>query len=751
MDTSSAEAVRGAILSLSSVWGGQYMPIFDTGTPREQLKRLGSQFDIDSLYADDPEEALSELLRSPGWVWGGGAQWGPFREDDGNFRTGLLPVRAFVDASTDLVQPTWDPDDPLDLVFAATWGLVSDRHLRLGSDSGDAGPRTEPHLEILSRPSTSRSIIGILAAGRKYVGLEHGAGLDGVYVIRPDHPADIVDFWNRRSSGSAIVGVPSDGSEDLLSHLLQDSLPSVVLQSGRGADERVVFVQGLQDASARVTEAIRLAALRDGLSIRADSRGDAGAEFVFQGLRTPFTRSIRADFRVQAQSVDVPLPRLPLGDEPGALWRGAVAAEIELHRVEGQDPRLTGVLPPYRRHSALLQRVAAIEGFDRGRVTPGGVALGVDATKDHVQVPFSSNLDVMRLLFDDDVVVVAQSDVGKFQSRAAEKFSGPFSGVFNQPGVRAAILDAAGKETGVPLARLRQFVESHRGEWPDPLSPYAYRPRGEKEYSGRVVNSLLHSGLFIPTLKVHCSNCRVERQASADELRSTMRCEFCGQSFSLALSNSLTNADWNYRLAAHLRADQVQALLPALAATSLLAQFRHVEEPPLPHVLGLEVSIRERKVEVDVAAYLPEPDWTLVLGEVKSANRIDSKDIENLEFLQQQLRDKGVRCLLLFATLKQKFGREEIADLRHLVERSTPTITARGTRVQNLPLVLTGPDLSQPPGSETHPWRWEKGFAAGIFGTALVSCERNLGLKSHQFVRAVDGDHCECDWDQSEH
>jgi hypothetical protein len=43
-------------------------------------------------------------------------------------------------------------------------------------------------------------------------------------------------------------------------------------------------------------------------------------------------------------------------------------------------------------------------------------------------------------------------------------------------------------------------------------------------------------------------------------------------------------------------------------------------------------------------------------------------------------------------------------------------------------MVLTGPDLSRHYWDEEHPWRWEKKGRNGLFDTALVSCERNLGL-----------------------
>jgi hypothetical protein len=49
-----------------------------------------------------------------------------------------------------------------------------------------------------------------------------------------------------------------------------------------------------------------------------------------------------------------------------------------------------------------------------------------------------------------------------------------------------------------------------------------------------------------------------------------------------------------------------------------------------------------------------------------------------------------------------------------------------------MPLVLTGGDVSLPWGSEAHPWRWNsRQEAPGLFGTAIASCRRNLGLASY--------------------
>lgn len=185
--------------------------------------------------------------------------------------------------------------------------------------------------------------------------------------------------------------------------------------------------------------------------------------------------------------------------------------------------------------------------------------------------------------------------------------------------------------------------------------------------------------------------------------------------------------------------------MPALATTSVLTQLRMSQEPS-PLVLGLKVMLDGHKIEVDVASYLTGPEATAVLGEVKTANRIDAHDVENLEFLRGKLRDEDVNCVLLFATLKEAFSPEEQRLLRTLVERS-PWTRARGGRVPNVPLVLTGLDLSRSYWDPEHPWHWEKTNYAGIFDTAMASCERNLGLRGYSPDYSEGGSDFIFEWD----
>ena len=319
VESSSGEQVREAISNLSSVWGGRFMPIFDIGTPLDQLERLARQFDVDSLYADVVEGPLADFLTKPGLAWGGRGPYGPFGRE-GGLRTGLLPVRSFIDAATDLVLPTWEPGDAADLVFAATWGLADKLGVALSVEG--SGPRTVAYPHLIAPAGAGGSLIGTLAAGALHIRPEPRAYLDGfsgLCVTRPDHPSDVVEFWNMRTYGTSLSAVPAEGSEDLVRFILARALPGAVTAGATTDAKRVLTVWGFERASTETAAAIQDMARRRGLTVRSAASGD-WPRFVFQGLRTPFTRPIRADFRPEARWIDVDLPTLPIRDEPDSYF-----------------------------------------------------------------------------------------------------------------------------------------------------------------------------------------------------------------------------------------------------------------------------------------------------------------------------------------------------------------------------------------------------------------------------------------------
>lgn len=752
IDTTSADEVRLAITNLTEAWGGIYMPILDVNQPFESIELQARIFDVDALHVQAEGGNLLEELRGSKWLWGGRGEFGPFASGD-EFRTGVLPVRAVALAHSPLLVPEWHPADPLDLFYTAVFGAPAKPNPD-GIDGVDAWHPDGSERVGLGFLRTVQEVtlesVGIIQTTRVGITPEVRYDLDdlnGLFVVHPDRAQDIVRFWNLRSFGRPIVALPADGPEDILSFLTRGTLAGGETQYG-GRNPRVekhLGVWALNDASDKTRAAIDAMASRLQMTpLDLDPRDEL--HFMFPGLNTRFEASVRAEFPRTARSVTVRVPSIPIAPDVHQVMPGTVAVEIDVHDVSGLDPRFTASLPPFRRFGQLVERSARSQA-DHVRVSSegNGVIFGVSAASDEVTIGFPHNLDAIRTLFDDKDLNVSQSDDGRFQTRAAEMLGGSFGGVVVQPGVRAVIDKTARSSAGLTLQQLKGEVKRNCGAWPDRLA--AFRTSVD-DYVDRTVNNLLISGLFVPMLDVHCSNCRVESQISPRDLDATIQCEFCGEDYRLALSLALSKSRWRYRLASHLGPEKVKALLPALATMSLLWQLSARDGSAMTHAFGVEFTFAgNRPIEADVVAYLGRPDWTVVLGEVKNSNRIDANDVKNLEELQARLSSKSARSILTFATLKRQFAPEEVTVLRALVERSTEVTTAFGTLAHRLPLVLTASDLSLPWDNDQHPARWtQPGTHDGIFATALESCRRNLGLHELKVVSIHSGRQIECTW-----
>lgn len=497
VDATNTAAVRDAIRALSGAWGGIYMPLFDVNDGIEKLKEQAATFDVDSLYSDIEDEDLQKFLRSPGWAWQGRGQYGPLVENtESSIRHSVLRWDELV-SSGNHVQPQWPEDDPDELAYAAMYGLPR-AEAESGPTVAEAGLGTH----------TSPGLIHKTANHLRLIGAEHREQPQGVLVLRSGNARDVIDYWNLRAMGVDVTAVPSGASSDTWEALLTGPLPTQTWKSGgpNPTSWEVLSVCGAEGAPAALLDLLNARAARLGATVRHEEEVEVSwPRGAFPGVTTRFTRSFSQDSRPTAQSIDVRLPELPLVDSPSAYLRGVIAAEIRPHAAQGHDPRFTAAIPPYRRHSELLEHAANLSGVRQRRSTAGGQVMGVDATTDVAPVVFAFNLDVFQRLFDDPSVEVSQSDIGKFQSRAAERLGGPFGGVFNQPGARAVLSETAKKGEGIHMDHMRRTFANHKGTWPGWLIG------DEKDYSPGEVNRLLNTGLFVPTSRVHCAHCRVDR------------------------------------------------------------------------------------------------------------------------------------------------------------------------------------------------------------------------------------------------
>ncbi|MGI8760937.1 MAG: hypothetical protein ACR2LF_06540 [Jatrophihabitantaceae bacterium] len=565
--------------------------------------------------------------------------------------------------------------------------------------------------------------------------------------MKANSPRDLVRFWNARTLGGNVVALAADLESEYAAYLLSRDVPNYSFKTGNSTEISgyVLPVVGLDGAGAGVRAVLENVASRRGFLLREE-----GIDHIyidpFRGLRTPFVQYFQTTVQADGSPGGAPLPLLPVVRTPEHFLQGMIAAEVDVHEVRGQDPRFTSALPPFRRQASLLRSVTVAGDVACERVTDDGVVVAVRPSSGLVPVPFVYRLEVFRALFDDADVDVDQSANGRFQQRAAQVLGGEFTQLFNQPGLRAAVEIIARRDKGAPYAQARNEVLNRRGEWPDLLSR---RGRSDAEYANDTIRGLLHTGLIVPLVDVHCGYCRIESQLTADELRTVNVCEFCGHSTNWALSMALKNPEWKYRLASHMTLDKARDLMAVLSTASIVAQANVGSGADICAVLGLQVRLPGRQpVEVDLAAYFPHPTGAVVIGEIKGHKPIDANDVANLEAVQTFLQAKKVTTIVLLGTLNDELSSDELQLIREFAERNAKTLrSGRGQLIPHVPLVLTGRDVSLPWGNEVHPWRWDsRQEAQGLFGTAIASCRRNLGLTSYTPASAESWDTFVYEW-----
>lgn len=749
VDVDSATEVDGAFRLLTSVWGGIYMPILDVKSSSDEIRRRAAWLDVDSIYCESPPEELKVVTSEAGFAWRGSAEFGPFRVSE-TLTTGLLRSDQISGAFDGLVIPHWPDDDPRGPYFTALWGA------RLSADQL-AGGNTQPSYPVptetvsgllLSGPDSAT--VGLLAATRRHVSVRpraYGGPHSAVHVVNAESPRALVRFWNARTLGGNVVALAADLEVEYAAYLLSRGVPNYPFKMGGSAEVSgyMLPVVGLADAGPGVQNALESVVKRRGFQLR-----DEGTDHIyldpFQGLRTPFVQYFQTTVDADGSPGRAPLPTLPVVRTPEHFLQGVVAAEIDVHEVRGQDPRFTSALPPFRKQASLLPSVTLASEVACERVTDEGVVVAVRPRSGLVPVPFVYRLEVFRALFDDDGVVVDQSANGRFQQRASRVLGGEFTQLFNQPGLRAAVEVIARQDKGAPFAHARNVVRDKRGDWPDLL---ARRGRTDLEYANDTIRGLLRTGLVVPIVDVHCSYCRIESQLTADELRTVNVCEFCGHPTNWALSMALKLPEWKYRLASHMTVDKARDLMAVLSTASTVAQANVVTGADICAVLGLQVRLPGRPpIELDFAAYFPHPTGAVVISEIKGHTPIDANDVANLEAVQLFLQSKSVPTIVAFGTLKDALSPHELQLIREFAGRNAkPLESNRGQLIPHLPLVLTGPDVSQPWGSEAHPWRWNTTHEApGMFGSAIASSRRNLGLASYALTNTDDGHTFAYEW-----
>ncbi|MGH3670092.1 MAG: hypothetical protein ACRDSH_05590 [Pseudonocardiaceae bacterium] len=721
------QLTKSAELATSS-WGGAHFPLFDrdAGDPLH----IAANLQVDALYSIN---RVSEYTKSAGFRWLQLESMGPFSESDSSYTSRVLGSDwNLPDRNKEYFLPDWPADDPLDGLFSIWLG-------RFG-ESAEEERRKRSYLTCATAiPIGASASIDPLIIDRSPIAhtereIQYRAdhSVAGVVVVDPSSSEDLFTLWNLRASGAWVIPWPV-GYEELfipvLEYWVRSRIDSPRISGWRnGAGESLPpHVSIWHRPSHGHESAMHLATLLRSMEIEIVS-GDRPYTLphrTVDSIETQISRSFQVNIDARAVSATIALPSMPWRDgrRPGR-WPGVVAAEVEIYGERGLDPERTSILPRMRQFATLLYN-STIDSTPFRWPTGDGFVYGVQASDETIEIPLFNPLEVVGKIFGEDSWKVDQSDEGRFSTRLADILGGQSTTLASQPAVRTILLRASSSDGGVTFSELERRAIDSRGEWPGSLA-YKHDP---KSYARNIIYWLLNRKLLLAILPLVCPQCRSQLILEPEELQTDIKCTFCAHEFPVGLSVALEGrkSDWRYQVAGHAPRQRLQGALPVIATGSVLAAIAHGHARSVPQAWGVKVA-GPRNMEMDVVALVDPFIPTLVVGEIKSHQTIDENDLDNLEWIQQELRAKGVECFILVATLRENFEPEEVELLRQHCARGIALLRSDYSMAPlAFPLVFTAQELSVDRFSDNHPWKWiDPG--RGTSSVARESCHRNLGL-----------------------
>ncbi|MEW5539101.1 hypothetical protein AB1339_15775 [Streptomyces cyaneofuscatus] len=709
--------IRRAASSATRAWGGIYFPFLDS-TDKDASLRIAERFDLDAIWALDGAENSEELAKSVGFFWRSFGDNGPFGEpEDPLLPSALLsPDWALSeDGSGPFTLPKWEEDNPLAALYSVWFGsyqTASSLHSRFRMKATEHSLVSEAR--IPSGVINFRTPIAATQLGIKFNGPEDRVGIARVDA---NNASSLLHFWNLRASGATVFPWV-DKHEDTLLPLLKDwyaknlrSAPTGVSQDGA---TRIMSLWRMTKPPTNLADVTQQWPCEWQVESSALHLGWRG----HNALDTPFTRTFSVQIDPTEGKASIPLPPGPPTRYVANNNAGIVAAQVSIYTETGLRPGVVAAAPSLRKYSRLIDTMGNFPGsFDR--VVHEGRAVGVAADAHEVEIGFTTSLALFRQLFADTAWKVKHTEGGQLTSRIIETLGGVKNYPGNQPAIRRVLDDAARSTSGKKIPTLINAARNYQRDWPG----LGYRTSGD--YPKNTVYGLLHKKLLQPFLELKCPHCATRTPARPEELANEMECEICSEKYPLGFALGVTPGgknEWVYRLAGNLSVDRVSEIMPVAATQAVLADILGRGGSSVPHVYGVKLEQGKWSCEIDVVALADaaHEQPLVVLGEVKSyRDSIDRNDLDNLVKVQSFLESEGIACLILAATLRDKFSDSEISDLRDICE----SLDSQGSR---LPIVLTGTQLSVPPRHPDYPASWDSRFR--ISHLARESCQRNLGL-----------------------
>lgn len=488
----------------------------------------------------------------------------------------------------------------------------------------------------------------------------------GFYVGSAANFSDLVHFWNLRAAGIDLAFF-DPAYADRLAKIRTGILLGGHEIAGSEADRPDLNLWHAGGASHRDVE---------GLDPR--TRSFVVSTDTWRQLRPPqmrwrpYTQSGIAVEPAVARANSIPLHRKPFDED--AAGREKVAFTLEFPPGPGEG-EFSYRLPNFPALAPLLTLRSFLEETIRfGR---RGTTYIIPASAEVLQVHGWDAVSLVRAVFEVAGITATPSSAGKRATRLIQQMGGLLEcEVFKIPGVRALL-----KEFSASQAFEAQEALKHIGSGFPAYEDLGIIPRsGANLAPSDVFNHLVERGIFRIGLRLECDHCRLPFWISLDEAKARTQCEFCGNFFHIARQLG-AKYPWRYRRSGLFGADDDQqgAVPVTLALHRLYTTFR-VEDDYLwiAFTTGMDLEdmtagIPRCETDLVILTQTAVGDVNVLIGECKTASRIERKDVENLGTVARALENAGLNAYILFSKLAD-FSPEEIEEIRRLDRPGPPRV-----------------------------------------------------------------------------
>lgn len=688
------------------LWGGIYNPIILVSKDVDSPKQLIKLFNVDVLFAvsntPEIEAFLKEYdhLKSPHY-YNREIFCEDWHSENKKQVLGYLDViniinfyweKEFKNKSkkfrSNCVLVEWSKKDALANLFAIVFGKFPNG-LNLKYNYRNAFLKGLKSKRVIL--NSNESINGKLSQAIHPLALtrnrlqEYGSSFweDGIYVGKSGSFADLLTFWNLRSSGLDLQFLPTDSKR--LDSFIRQHLSKLDRIPNRHPNIEDFISIYSRDANTAKTDTGALKTKKRKVYRCADEIIWNGRNIKPFNYYFDYTQVLgNVDQKFEEYSVSIALPEKPIKRDDRNFDSQDIVVAID-PITEFEYPEHTLKLPFIQELNEFYSRQIVFDPW-KLRVEKEGISLIQKASNNVVNLYPMQNIKLIEKIFDFAGIQAEMSQAGKLaywiihQMREYDTLEACW--VFKIRGVRALIKDLLSKKSIKYKDALIIIGSNHF----DKFKRLFMEQRNQPELAPQDVwNYLIKKQIFTPALPrkqstskikktFRCSRCGLETKISCRHFLKNWSCGFCGYEqylpqFIVKVFKKDEIGAWNFKKSRLFAKDNNQE--GAIPVILTLLQFKRIfHKHNFIYSTSLQLKPKtgnECETDIVVLNYGGGDKIEVGIGECKSdRGSIDQTDIDNLKNIRTHFENKGMNCYLIFSKTVDEFTRDEIALFKKL-------------------------------------------------------------------------------------